>query len=84
MTIAEQLIEEGRQKGMAEAREEGRKEGYWEGWIISLRKQLVFKFQLQTLDPAYEACLQAATPELLNRYVERVLTAESLAVVFAD
>lgn len=72
MTIAEQLIEEGRQEG-------------WEkGRIATLRRQLAFKFQLQTLDPAYEACLQAATPAALDRYVERVLIADSLAAVFAD
>jgi putative YhgA-like transposase len=68
MTIAEQLIEEGRQ----------------EGRITTLRRQLAFKFQRETLDPAYEACLQAATPAALDRYAERVLTADSLAAVFAD
>jgi hypothetical protein len=76
MTIAEQLIEEGRQEGREEGRQEGR--------IATLRRQLAFKFQLQTLDPAYEACLQAATPAALDRYVERVLIADSLAAVFAD
>jgi hypothetical protein len=68
MTIAEQLIEEGRQ--------EGRQEG--------LCRLLLFKFKLPTLDPACEALLQAATAEALDRYLERVLTADSLAVVFAD
>ena len=68
MTIAEQLIEEGRA----------------EGPIINLRRLLVFKFKLPALDPAYEALLQAATPEVLDRYLERVLTADSLAAVFAD
>ena len=72
MTIAEQLIEEGR--------EEGRKEGR----IATLRRQLICKFKLQTLDPAHEACLQAATPEAFDRYLERVLIADSLAAVFAD
>ncbi|HEX3478361.1 MAG TPA: hypothetical protein VHT91_25245 [Kofleriaceae bacterium] len=76
MTIAEQLIEEGMQKG--------RQEGLAEGQIATLRRLLMFKFKLQTLDPASEACLQAATPEALDRYVERVLTADSLAEVFAD
>jgi hypothetical protein len=72
MTIAEQLIEEGREEG----RQEGR--------IATLRSLLVYKFKLQTLAPAYEACLQAATPDALDRYLERVLTADSLAAVFAD
>ena len=68
MTIAEQLIEEGRR----------------EGWITNLRHLLVFKFKLETLDSMYEVRLQAATPEMLDRYLERVLTADSLAAVFAD
>ena len=72
MTIAEQLIEEGRQEGRAEGRQEG------------LRRQLLFKFKLPILDAAYEAQLQAATLEALDRYLERVLTADSLAAVFAD
>jgi hypothetical protein len=64
MTIAEQLIQEGRQEGP--------------------RRQLLFKFKLPVLDPAYEALLQGATSEALDRYLERVLTAGSLAAVFAD
>ena len=80
MTIAEQLIEEGREEG----RQEGRKEGRQEGRIATLHRQLLCKFKLQTLDPSYEACLQTATPSALDRYEERVLTADSLAAVFAD
>jgi flagellar biosynthesis/type III secretory pathway protein FliH len=100
MTIAEQLIEEGRQQGREEGREEGRQQGreegrqqgreegrqqsWREGWIANLRHLLVFKFKLQALDPSYEARLQVATPEALDRYLVRVLTADSLAAVFAD
>lgn len=87
-TIAEQLIEEGRQKGRAEAREEarqkGREEGQREVRVEILRKLLVLKFKLQTVDPACEAHLQVATSTTLDRYLERVLTADSLAAVFAD
>jgi hypothetical protein len=68
MTIAEQLIEEGRQ----------------EIRIASLRRLLVLKFKLPILDPVYEMRLQAATPGALDRYLERLLTADSLAAVFAD
>ena len=70
MSIAEQFHEEGR--------EEGRKEGR----ITTLRRQLVVKFH--TLDPSHETCLQAATPEAIDRYLERVLFADSLAAVFQD
>jgi len=74
MTIAEQLHEEGRARGREEGREEGR--------IATLRSQLLFKFR--ALDAAAEALLQAATPEAIDRYLQRVLFADSLAAVFAD
>ncbi len=61
-----------------------KEEGRQEGRIASLRRLLVCKFKLQTLDPSYEACLQTATPAALDRYLERVLTADSVAAVFAD
>ena len=48
----------------------------------TVRKLLQIKFQ--ALDEAYEARLAAATGEALDRYLERVLTATSLAAVFED
>jgi hypothetical protein len=80
MTIAEQLIEEGRQQGRAEARQQGLQEGR----IATLRLLLVVKFKLQALDPSYETRLQVATPEAFDRYLRRALIADSLAAVFAD
>jgi flagellar biosynthesis/type III secretory pathway protein FliH len=74
MTIAEQLHEEGRQEGRQEGRREAR--------IATLRSQLLFKFQ--TLDATYEARLHAAPAEALDRYLRRVLIADSLAAVFED
>jgi len=70
MTIAEHFQEQGRQEG----RREGR--------IATLRSLLVFKFQ--TLGAADEARLQAASPETIDRYFQRLLTADSLAAVFED
>jgi hypothetical protein len=70
MTIAEYLEEQGRTKGRAE------------GLMAALRRQLVYKFQ--ALDAAAEARLQAATPEAIDRYLRRVLTADSLDAVFED
>jgi hypothetical protein len=52
------------------------------GRISSLRSQLVFKFR--ALDARAEARLQAATPDAIDRYLQRVLVAESLAAVFED
>jgi len=70
MTIAEHL------------HEEGRKKGHEEGRIATLRNLLVFKFQV--LGTEDEARLQAATPEMLDRYLQRLLTSDSLAAVFED
>ena len=68
MTIAEYLHEKGRE----------------EGRIATLRRLLVLKFNLPALDDGDEARLRAATAEALDRYLERVLTADSLAAVFED
>jgi hypothetical protein len=68
MTIAEWLEEKGRK----------------EGHIDVLRMQLAIKFKLEKLDEHTEAKLRAATPEAINRYALRVLTADSPAAVFDD
>jgi len=47
-----------------------------------LRKLLVLKFG--PIDTESAAHLQAATRESLDRYLERVLTATTLAAVFAE
>ena len=74
MTIAEYLEEQGRQKG--------REEGLQQGRLATLRSLLIYKFQV--LDAGSEARLHAATPEAIDRYLRRVLTADSLAAVFED
>jgi hypothetical protein len=68
MTIADYLHDQGLQKGLQQ------------GQIAALRRLLLFKFQ--TLDPQYEARLEAATQEAIDRYFQRVLTADSAAAVF--
>ena len=78
MTIAEHLHAE----GLAEGLEKGLERGRSEGRLDTLRRQLVLKFQ--ALDAAAEARLQAATAEAIDRYLERVLTADSLAAVLGD
>ena len=84
MTIAEQWHEEGREEGIAKGREEGIAKGREEGQIAALRSLLGSKFGSQALDAAYEARLQAATPAAVERYLQRVLIADSLAAVFED
>jgi hypothetical protein len=80
MTIAEFLEEKGRKEG----EERGRKEGEEKGRMDILRRLLLAKFKLPTLDAVHEARLRAATPAMIERYVQRVLIADSLAAVFAD
>jgi flagellar biosynthesis/type III secretory pathway protein FliH len=82
MTIAEMFEERGRAKGREEGHARGREEGRIEALRGTLRKLLVLKFQ--ALDAATEARLQSASSEALDRYLQRLLTAESLAAVFAD
>jgi hypothetical protein len=74
MTIAEQWQAEGRAEGRAKGRAEGR--------LDTLRRLLVLKFG--ALDVASEARLQAASPKAVVRYLERLLTADSVAAVLAD
>jgi putative YhgA-like transposase len=62
--------------------EEGRAVGLAQGQCAALRSLLSFKFKLQALDERYEARLKAATPEAIDRYLQRVLVADSLAAVF--
>ena len=59
-------------------KEQGRREGR----MATLRSQLLFRFQ--SLDAKAEARLEAATSEALDRYLRRVLIADSLAAVFED
>jgi hypothetical protein len=86
MTIAEQLRKEGIQEAIKTGREEGLKKGlkkgHEEGRLATLRSMLLFKFH--TLGAKHEARLKAATPEAIDRYLQRLLTADSLAAVFDD
>src|SRR5262249_33072807 len=100
MTIAEQLhlegreeglargLEEGREEGLARGREEGREEGLArgleQGRIAALRVLLVARFGPPALDATCEARLQAATAAAIDRYLQRVVVAGSLAAVFED
>jgi hypothetical protein len=72
MSIADQLHEEGRNLGLSEGR------------VAALRHLLAVKFAGQALGADHEARLAAATSDALDRYLERVLGAGSLAAVFDD
>jgi hypothetical protein len=75
-------LEQGRKKGLEQGRKKGLEQGRKEGRVDTLRSLLVLKFR--TLDAAYEARLQAATPKAIDRYLKRLLTAGSVAAVFED
>ena len=92
MTIAEQLYEEGFAEGFAEAfeeafvqgREPGREGAREVGRIAALRVMLVSRFGSQALDATCDARLQAATAAVIDRYLQRVAVADSLAAVFEE
>jgi hypothetical protein len=88
MTIAEQWLQKGRKEGLAKGRKEGRAKGLAkgrkEGQVAALRGLLAFKFGSRPLDRRYGDLLHAATPEAIDLYLLRVLSADSLAAVFED
>jgi hypothetical protein len=88
MSIVDMWHEQGRAKGRQEGREEGRmegrSEGRVEGRIAALRRLVLCKFGGETLDDRYEAVMRNATAEAIDGYLQRVLTAASVAAVFED
>lgn len=71
----------GRQEGRVQGRQEGLQEGRQEGRVELLTKLLRLKFG--ALDAETERRVQGADEVELDRWAERVLTAERLADVFA-
>ncbi len=89
MTIADMLMQKGHAKGLGRAerrgspRPRGRSgQGSRGGRVATLRALLRLKFQ--SLDAAAEARLRAASPAAIDRYLRRLLSAETLAAVFDD
>jgi Uma2 family endonuclease len=71
-----------REEGRVEGHADGLKEGFDQARIEVLRRMLSLKFG--ALDPALEARIVNASPEVLDRYFARVLTAETAASVLED
>ncbi|PRQ08934.1 Rpn family recombination-promoting nuclease/putative transposase [Enhygromyxa salina] len=82
MTIAEELHQKGLETGLEKGREEGRREGRQEGRVGVLGKLSSLKFG--GMPPEYAALIEAATDEQLERYIERILTADTIDAVFSD
>ncbi|MBA3455810.1 MAG: hypothetical protein H0T42_22125 [Deltaproteobacteria bacterium] len=70
------------EQALARGRVEGRAEGRSEGRADVLRKLLVQKFG--AIEAGDEARIDAASLELLDRYLQRVLAATTLEAVFAE
>ena len=77
MTIAEALRKEGLLRGLAEGRAEGHTQALRH--VLSIQLQLKFGDAAQ----AHAPHIQAATPSQLERYIERILRADTLASVFS-
>jgi predicted transposase/invertase (TIGR01784 family) len=71
MTIAEQLKAQGLKQGLVQGREEGREEGRRQ----TLETLMTLKFG--PLSDIVSARIQAADVEVLDRWLERILTADS-------
>jgi hypothetical protein len=65
-----------------QAREQGLQQGLQQGRVTLLVKLITIKFG--ELPREYQARLEAATNEEIERYSERVLTADTLAAVFGE
>ena len=77
-----ELIEKGLQEGIKQGIEKGRKQGIEEGEAEVLLWQLERKFG--EVPPEYRQRLENANSDQLLMWAERILTAESLADVFAE
>ncbi len=80
--IGKQIYAEGRSEGLREGRNEGLKEGRSEALRGLLVKQLTRRFG--PLPRAAMRRIQAAAPDQLEHWGERLLSASSLDDVFAD
>lgn len=82
MTIAEQLIQEGRQEGENVGLKKGRQEGRQEGERLLLERLLTRKFG--ELDFLAQEKINQASEADLEHWAERILDAKTLAEVFGD
>jgi predicted transposase YdaD len=81
-SAAEQLIQQGLQRGL----EQGRQEGRAEERKATLRDTLVrlLRARFGDLDADVEGRIAAATTDELDRWIERVVTAESARAIFDE
>jgi hypothetical protein len=82
MTLAEKWKAEGKAEGEAKGKAEGEAKGKAEGKAETLRKQLTLKFGKPTEAAAHR--IANGSEADLDRWLERVLTADSLDAVIGD
>jgi flagellar biosynthesis/type III secretory pathway protein FliH len=75
MTIAEELKAQGLKQGLEQGREQGLEQGLVRGQRQALERQMALKFG--PLTDAVSARIQSANREMLERWLERILTADS-------
>jgi hypothetical protein len=80
MTYAERLIQQGRAEGEAKGRVEGEAKGRAEGRAEILRKLMTLKFG--PLSPEMEKRISSAAITDLDRWSERVLSAQRIEEIF--
>ncbi len=83
MNLAEKLRAEGRQEGQREGRRKGREEGLRQGLQAGARESLLRLLRLRfgQVDSAALARIQAADLPVLERWLDRVLSAATLGEV---
>jgi hypothetical protein len=83
-SAAEQLIQRGKQEGLQEGLQKGKQEGKQEGLQEGLRRTLarLLRSRFGHLDAGAEERIAAAAAETLERWLDRILTAESAEDVF--
>jgi DNA-directed RNA polymerase specialized sigma24 family protein len=69
---------------VAQGREQGIEQGIEQGRVAALRRLVLLKFDCEALDDRFESALRSASPEAVDGYLQRVLTAASVAAVFED
>lgn len=90
VSIAEKLFQDGRERGLAEGlargREEGREEGRARGRAEALRRTFLRMLQLKfgTPDASRVARVERASSDELERWIDRLLTADTVDDALAD
>ena len=78
----ERGVKQGVKQGHEQGVKQGHEQGVKQGRIAALRSLFLLKFH--SLNATDEARLQTATSDALDRYLQRVLTADSASRVFED